>query len=73
MRGQLMAPRNLLRKKEALLSLLAGDENTRSPIWPSLLAFNVQYYFLSLADPRTALRAWRRRRTSLRDTANAGA
>jgi hypothetical protein len=53
-----MAPRNVLRVREALLSLLA---------------FKVLYYFLSLADPRTALRAWRRRRTSLRDTANAGA
>jgi flavin-dependent dehydrogenase len=73
MRGLLMAPRNLLRMREALLSLLAGDMFSRSRIGPSLLAFKALYYFLSLADPRTALRAWRRRRTSLRDTANAGA
>jgi flavin-dependent dehydrogenase len=73
MRGLLMAPHNALRMKEALLSLLAGDMFARSPIGPSLLAFKGLYYFLSLADPWVALRAWRRRRSSLRDTANAGA
>jgi flavin-dependent dehydrogenase len=73
MRGLLMAPHNVLRMKEALLSLLAGDVFTRSPIWPSLLVFKGLYYFLSLADPWVALRAWRRRRSALRDTANAGA
>ncbi len=39
----------------------------------SLLAFKALYDLLSLADPRVALRAWRRRRSSLRETANAGA
>lgn len=73
MRGLLMAPHNGLRMKEALLSLLAGDVYSRSPIGPSLLAFKGLYYFLSLADPWVALRAWRRRRSSLRDIANAGA
>jgi flavin-dependent dehydrogenase len=73
MRGLLMSPRNVLRMKKALLSLLAGDVYARSPIGPSLLAFKGLYYLLSLADPRVALRAWRRRRSSLRDTANAGA
>ncbi|MEO8716941.1 MAG: FAD-dependent oxidoreductase [Burkholderiales bacterium] len=70
MRGLLMAPRNLLRMKEALLSLLAGDVFSRSPIGPSLLAFKSLYYVLSLADPRAALRAWRRRRGSVRETAD---
>ena len=73
MRGLLMAPRNLLRMKEALLSLLAGDVFARAPIGPSLLAFKGLYYFLSLADPRVALRAWRRRRSSLHEATNAGA
>lgn len=73
MRGLLMGPRNLLRMREALLALLAGDVFSRSPIGPSLLAFKGLYYFLSLADPRAALRAWRRRRSSLRDAANVGA
>ncbi|MEX2240937.1 MAG: NAD(P)/FAD-dependent oxidoreductase [Burkholderiales bacterium] len=73
MRGLLMAPHNTLRMKEALLSLLAGDVFARSPIGPSLLAFKGLYYFLSLADPWVALRAWRRRRNGLREVANAGA
>jgi flavin-dependent dehydrogenase len=73
MRGLLMSPRNVLRMKKALLSLLAGDVYARSPIGPSLLAFKGLYYLLSLADPRVALRAWRRRRSRLRETANAGA
>jgi flavin-dependent dehydrogenase len=73
MRGLLMSPRSVLRMKEALLSLLAGDVYARSPIGPSLLAFKALYYLLSLADPRVALRAWRRRRSSLRETANVGA
>jgi len=73
MRGLLMAPRNVLRMKEALLSLLAGDVYSRSPIGPSLLAFKGLYYLLSLADPRVALRAWRRRRSGLREAGDAGA
>jgi len=73
MRGLLMSPRNVLRMKEALLSLLAGDVFARSPIAPSLMAFKVLYYMHSLAAPWVALRAWRRRRSSLRETANAGA
>jgi glycine/D-amino acid oxidase-like deaminating enzyme len=57
----------------ALLSLLAGAVYARSPIGPPLLAFEALFYILSLADPRVALRAWRRRRSRLRETANAGA
>jgi flavin-dependent dehydrogenase len=73
MRTLLMSPRSVLRMKEALLSLLAGDTFARAPIGPSLFAFKTVYYFMSLADPRVALRAWRRRRSSLRESANAGA
>jgi flavin-dependent dehydrogenase len=73
MRGLLMAPRNVLRVREALLSLLAGDVFARSPIGPSLLAFKGLYYLASLMQPWIALRAWRRRRSSLREPANAGA
>jgi len=73
MRGLLMSRDSVLGMKEALLSLLAGDVFARAPIGPSLLAFKGLYYFLSFADPRVALRAWRRRRNSARDTANAGA
>lgn len=73
MRSLLMSPDSVLGMKEALLSLLAGDVFARAPIGPSLLIFKGLYYFLSLADPRVALRAWRRRRSNLREAANAGA
>jgi len=73
MRGLLMSPQSVLGMKEALLSLLAGDVFARAPIRPSVLALKALYYFLSLADPRVALRAWRRRRRGRREAANAGA
>ena len=61
MRDIFMAPRNLLRMKEALLSLLAGDIFGKSPIGPSLLAFKALYYITSILTPRRSLAAWRRR------------
>lgn len=66
MRDLLMAPRNPLRVKEALLSLLAGDIYGRTPIWGSLAVFKLIYYASSVARPRTALRAWRQRRFNIR-------
>ena len=56
-----MAPRNVLRMKEALLSLLAGDIFGATPIWPSLRAFKLVYYVVSLAHPRATLAALRAR------------
>jgi flavin-dependent dehydrogenase len=75
MRVLLMAPRNYLRMKEALLSLLAGDVRGKPSMQASLLAFKGLYYLMSLARLPATLRAWRRRRASIRDVdaANAGA
>jgi len=75
MRGLLMAPQNGLRMKEALLALLAGDSSARPLRAVALLAFKLLYYAMTLADLPAALRAWRRRRASLRDAdaARAGA
>ncbi len=75
MRELFMGPRNFLRVKEALLALLSGDVFGKSPIGPSLFAFKVLFYLMSLADLRTTLRVWRRRRENIRDAdvANAGA
>jgi flavin-dependent dehydrogenase len=75
MRELFMGPRNVLRMKEALLSLLAGDVLGKSPIQASLLAFKGLYYLMSLARLPATLRAWRRQRASIRDAdaANAGA
>jgi len=75
MRELFMGPRNVLRMKEALLSLLAGDVLGKSPIQASLLAFKGLYYLMSLAHLPATVRTWRRQRASMReaDAANAGA
>ncbi len=66
MRDLFMGPRNYLRMKEALLSLLAGDIFGRTPIWGSLLAFKLVYYATSLANAGRSVRAWRQRRANIR-------
>jgi flavin-dependent dehydrogenase len=66
MQNLFMAPRNLLRMKEALLSLLAGDIFGTTPIWASLRAFKVLYYVVSLAHPRATLAALRTRARNIR-------
>jgi flavin-dependent dehydrogenase len=57
MQDLFMAPRNLLRMKEALLSLLGGDIFGGTPIWASLRAFKLVYYANTLAHPRRSLAA----------------
>ena len=66
MRDLFMAPRNNLRMKEAILSVLAGDIYGRTPIWASLRAFKAVYYITSLAQLRTSLRSWRWRQNAIR-------
>jgi flavin-dependent dehydrogenase len=66
MQDLFMAPRNILRMKEALLSLLAGDIFGSTPIWTSLRAFKLAYYVASLARPRTSLAALRARARNIR-------
>jgi flavin-dependent dehydrogenase len=75
MRMLLMAPRNFLRMKEALLSLLAGDVHGGLRMRASLLAFKALYYLTALSLLRATVQAWRRRRERIReaDVANAGA
>lgn len=68
MRDLFMAPRNILRMKEALLSLLAGDIFGATPIWASLRAFKLVYYAASLAHPRASLAALRARARNIRPT-----
>jgi flavin-dependent dehydrogenase len=66
MRELFLAPRNLLRMKEALLSVLAGDIFGRTPIWASLRAFKAVYYTVCLFNPRRSLEALRRRDFNIR-------
>jgi len=66
MRQLFMHPRNPLRVKEALLSLLAGDIHGHTPIWFSLGVFKVIYYLTWIGNAPAAWRAWRARRRNIR-------
>jgi flavin-dependent dehydrogenase len=66
MRELFLGPRNLLRMKEALLSLLVGDIFGRTPIWNSLRAFKLLYGLLSLLHLRRSWLAARRRKLNIR-------
>ena len=67
MRDLFMAPRNVLRVREALLSLFAGDIFGKTPIWPSIFVFKTIYWLSSFANARRTLDAIRRRRHNIRD------
>jgi flavin-dependent dehydrogenase len=67
MRALFMAPRNVLRMKEALLSLLAGDIFEDTPIWRSLRLFKGAYYVSVLFTAPRTWQAWRSRRRNLRE------
>jgi 2-polyprenyl-6-methoxyphenol hydroxylase-like FAD-dependent oxidoreductase len=66
MRELLLAPRNLLRMKEALMSVLAGDIFGRTPIWNSVRAFKMTYGVFSLLHPLRSALAARRRSLNIR-------
>jgi flavin-dependent dehydrogenase len=66
MREMLLAPRNLLRMKEALLSVLAGDIYGRTPIWSAVRAFKITYRLFTLLHPLRSLMAARRRSFNIR-------
>ncbi len=65
MRELFLGPRNVLRMKEALLSLLAGDIFGRTPIWASLRAFKSLYYVLCAANLHRSIRAARARAANI--------
>ena len=62
-----MTPRNILRAKEAVLSLLAGDIFSRTPFRPSLAFFKLVYWAMSIGSLPRSWRAWRRRRSLVAD------
>ncbi len=66
MQALFLAPRNALRMREALLSLLSGDIFADTPIGPSLRAFQGLYYLTALTMPRRSLRALAHRRREVR-------
>jgi flavin-dependent dehydrogenase len=67
MRDLFMEPRNVLRVREALLSLFAGDIFGRTPIWPSIFVFKTIYRLSSLFNARRTMDSLRRRRANIRD------
>ena len=56
MRDMFMGPRNVLRVKEALLSMLAGDIFGKTPIWRSLRVLKAIFYIGSALNFRRSLR-----------------
>ena len=67
MRDFFMYPKNPLRVKDALISLLAGDIYGKTPIWPSILALKALYYLASFGHLGRSLAFWKRRRMNIRD------
>jgi 2-polyprenyl-6-methoxyphenol hydroxylase-like FAD-dependent oxidoreductase len=67
MRELFMHPRNVLRIKEALLAVLAGDIFRGTPIGGRIAAFKAIYYVGCALDWRRTWRAWWRRRHIVRD------
>jgi flavin-dependent dehydrogenase len=67
MRGFFMDPRNPLRVKEAVLTVLAGDVHGRTRFRLPLTLFKGLYYASSLAHPVRTWTAWRRRRRNIRE------
>ena len=66
MRELFMHPKNPMRMKEALLSVLSGDIFKTTPIWTSLAAFKGVYFVSAMANLSRSLTAWRRRQANLR-------
>jgi flavin-dependent dehydrogenase len=73
MRDIFMAPRNVFRVKEALLSVLAGDIFGKTPIWRSLRIFKGIYYISSLMNLRRAWKARKMRQMNIRPVDEVGA
>ncbi len=66
MRDMFMAPSNILRVKEALLSMLAGDIFGKTPIWRSLAALKGIFYIASALNFKRSWHAMRMRKANIR-------
>ena len=72
LRNMFMHPKNVLRAKEGLLSVLAGDVFGKTPTRMPLLAFKSLYYLFSLLNLGRTIRAFRMRRHNIRTVDDAG-
>ncbi|MGC1172518.1 NAD(P)/FAD-dependent oxidoreductase [Polaromonas sp.] len=66
MRDLFMAPSNVWRVKEALLSMLAGDIYGKTPIWRSLAVLKGIFYVASILNFRRSWQALRLRKANIR-------
>ncbi len=66
MRDLFMAPSNIFRVREALLSVLAGDIYGKTPIWRALWMFKLIYYLASAANLKRTFAAWQRHKRDIR-------
>ena len=66
MRDMFMAPSNVFRVKEALLSMLAGDIFGKTPIWRSIAALKGIFYIASALNFKRSWQAMRLRKTNIR-------
>ena len=72
LRNLFMAPSNIFRLKETVLSVLAGDVYGKTHINGRLLLFKLVYYLSSLRHPRRTIKAVRMRRSNIRGVDDAG-
>ena len=66
MRDMFVAPSNVFRVKEALLSMLAGDIFGKTPIWRSIAALKGIFYIASVLNFKRSWRAMRLRKANIR-------
>ena len=66
-----MAPRNVWRMQEALLSILAGDLFRDTPIGPRFWGFKVTYYVSCVGILPQAIKTWAWRRRNLKESLEA--
>lgn len=67
-----MAPRDVLRMPEAVTTLLAGDVFRRTPIHWAMFTFRFVYYLTALANLRSSLASWSRRRRNVATSFSGG-
>jgi flavin-dependent dehydrogenase len=72
MRDLFMAPSNVWRVKEALLSMLAGDIYGKTPIWGSVRVLKAIFYIASAWNFKRSWMAMRQRKSNIRVVEGAG-
>jgi len=66
-RDMFMQPKNVLRTKEGVLSVLAGDIFNNPRIWPSVYVFKLIYYLSSIFNMKRTWAAMKQRAHNIRD------